>query len=362
MRACWIAGLALLGCQDRDKAEDTATSCEIVGPSLDRVDKATGYRSIERSVEAPWLEEARTIPVGVWYPTEETEGEAAVYIEVLKDEEALVDATFADPAPGCKMPLVVYSHGSQAWGGNASPLVRHLVAQGWVAAAPDHVGNTLFDNVDPRPVSFSLTRVADIQATIDLLEDLPAEDPLHGRVDTSRVLVLGHSFGGQTAWLFSGPTFDTDEIAARCDAGEPGCSEAERAAFETPVLDERVVGVLPMDGFAGSDLVAEDGWASATLPILYLSKAEDGDDEPITRAAEADVTWARFDGACHETFTVTAVNCPGFEKEEGLDVVATYLSAYAAQRVLGLVEEPYAGVLDGSTVVDARVTVTRTAE
>lgn len=352
--------MLLLACQGDPK--DSTASCDVADLQLDRLDVPAGYRTLEAPVQAAWLDEPRTVPVNLWYNTEATSGEEARYIETFDDEMSLVDPAFADPAPGCELPLVVYSHGSQGWGGNASPLLRHLVAQGWVAAAPDHVGNTLIDNEEPRPVSYSLTRAADVRATLDALEDLPSDDPLRGRVDTSRVLVLGHSFGGQTAWLLSGPSFDTARIAERCAESELGCTEAETAAFEAPIFDERIVGVLPMDGYADTDLVAADGWASASLPILYLSRAEADYELAFTTAAAADVTWAAFEGACHETFTSTPLPCDGFEKEEGLDVVAQYLSAFAAERVLGLEGEPYAGVLDGGTVVDERVTVQRTRE
>ncbi|MDP2316910.1 MAG: hypothetical protein Q8P41_28720 [Pseudomonadota bacterium] len=359
MTALRLAALLLAGCAPVAEPLDTAPTCTVTPPDVARVDVAAGYRTVDAPVDAPWLAEPRTVPVGLWYPTDETTGDAATYIGSFIDERSLVDAAFADT--GCRLPLVVYSHGSQGWGGNTSPLVRHLVAQGWVAAAPDHVGNTLFDNVEPRPVSYSRTRVADVVAAIDAIEALPTDDPLYDRVDTSRVLVLGHSFGGQTAWLLAGPTYDTETIAARCDAGAPGCTDAERAAYDAPSVDPRVVAVLPMDGAAGTDLVAPAGWETADRPILYLSKAEDGDDGPITNAAAADVTWARFDGGCHETFTSTALSCPGFEKEEGLDVVAAYLTAFAATQILSLDGAPYDGILDGSTVVDTRVTVRRTA-
>ena len=356
----------IAGCSaglDGDTADPVdSAACSATAPQLDRLDVPTGYRVVDAPVDAPWLPDPRTVPVNLWYPTDATTGDPAVYIDLWTDPQSLVDAPFADPSPGCKLPLVVYSHGSQAWGGNESPILRHLVAQGWVAAAPDHLDNTLADNVDPHPISYSMTRVADIRATIDALEALPDDDPLAGRIDTSRVLVLGHSYGGQTAWLLAGPTFDVATIESRCDADATGCTDAERAAFEGSPGDPRIVGVLPLDGFADESLVAPAGWAAAQPPILYLSKSQDGDDGPITTAAAADVTWARFEGACHETFTGSPVTCAEFDEEEGLDLVADFVTAFAAERVLGLTGAPYDGVLDGSTVLDERITVRRTRE
>lgn len=355
-----ILVFALLGCAGGKDAETGGpAACVVPEPSVERIDVATGYRTFEAPVDAPWAP-GRTVPVNVWYPTDATSGEGATYLEMWPDASSLVDAPL-DPAwDGCKHPLVVYSHGSQAWAGNGSSILRHLVAQGWVAAGPDHVGNTLVDNVEPRPVSYSRTRVADVVATIDAIAALPEGDPLHGRVDTSRVVVVGHSFGGQTAWLLAGPTFDTDAIAARCAESEVGCTAEELAAYDAPATDPRVAAVVPMDGTAGTDLVAEAGWATAALPIVYLSQA--GTDEAFVRASAADVTWAAFSGACHETFTDTALPCETFDKAEGLDATAAYLTATAAAYGMGSDAAVYAGILDGSTVVDERIAVRRTRE
>lgn len=356
--------LPLLCACAADKPDDAGETgdpvCAPALPDIHRVDQPSGYRSVLAPVEAPWLDQPRAVPVGLWYATDDPSGEAATYLDLLPDTDSWLDAGLADPAPGCALPLVVYSHGSQAWGGNNSVLFRHMVQQGWIVAAPDHLGNTLTDNEEPRPATFSRTRAADIVATLDAIEALPEGDPLHGRVDTSRVLVLGHSFGGETAWLMSGPTFDPDAIDARCAASELGCTEADRAAYDAPVADPRVVGVMPMDGFAGTDLVAAQGWETAGAPIFYMARSKDGDDEAITVAAAADVTWARFEGACHETFTSSPVFCDGFDRDEGHDIIAQYMASFAAVTVLGAEGEPYEGILDGSTTVDSRVTLRST--
>ncbi len=354
--------LFLLACDPSKTPDDSAApaDCTATVPQVQRLDVPTGYRTIDIPVDAPWLAEARTVPMGLWYNTEETEGDGAMFLGMFPDSNSLMDAPFADPKPGCKLPLIVYSHGSQAWGGSNSPLLRHLVSQGWVAAAPDHVGNTLADNVEPRPVSFSITRVADIRSTIDAIENLPESDPLYGRVDTSKVLLMGHSFGGQTSWLMAGPTLDAATMASRCEEGAPGCTQAELDAFELPMDDPRIVAVMPLDGFAGSDVVAPEGWATADRPILYLNKSSDGDDEAFVTAAGTNMIWARFEGACHETFNNSPVLCDGWDKAYGLDLTAAFMTSFASEQILGLVQDPYIGILDGTNSLDSRIRVQMT--
>jgi dienelactone hydrolase len=347
---------------DTDADTDVAVSCAPVMPSLEWDEKNTGFNQLELSYDVRWSGDTRTIPWDLWYPTDATTGVAAAYRDAFADPYAFVDAPFADPAPGCKLPLVVYSHGSQAWGGNTSPILRHLVAQGWVAAAPDHLGNTLDNNVEPRPITYSMTRVEDVRATIDAIEALPEDHPLHGRVDTSKVLVMGHSFGGQTSWLLAGPTLDTAAIVARCDA-DPTQPECEYAAdaYAGAVDDPRVAAVLPLDGTAGQDLVADAGWATATRPILMLSQSSSNpDDSAFTHAAlAAEVTWVQVAGSCHESFTSTALPCPGLDKTEGLQITGRFVTAFAATQILGLQDAHALGVLDGTQDVSEKLTILR---
>lgn len=339
---------------------DALVSCDAVMPSLEWDEKNTGFNQMELTYDVSWSGEARTIPWDLWYPTDAATGEAAAYRGAFVDPHAFVDASFADPAPGCKLPLVVYSHGSQAWGGNDSPILRHLVAQGWIAAAPDHIGNTLDGNLDPRPATFSMTRVEDIRATIDAIEALPADHPLHGRVDTSKVLVMGHSFGAQTAWLFSGPTFDTESIALRCDGDTttPECGYVADA-YAGSVDDPRVAAVLPLDGGAGTDLIADSGWSTATRPVLLLSQASSNpSDSNFSHAAlAADVTWVQVAGACHESFTSTAVPCPTLDKTEGLQITGRFVTAFAATQILGIQDSHALGVLDGTQDISEKLTI-----
>ncbi len=360
MRWFVLLGLGACGQPFADDPADTDDDTDVTAcpaPTLDvyAEDGPVAYESRSTSWTVPWTGEAREIPMGLWGPTSATEGTPAQYLGIFGDPSSFDGAAVDLPPEGCKFPLVVWSHGSQAWQGNATTILRRLVRQGWILAAPDHVGNTLADNLENKPKSFPLLRTGDVSAVIDAIEDLPTTHPLAGRINTTNVLVAGHSFGGQTASLHAGPAFDDAATDARC--GE-GCSEAERAAFDGPVDDPRVTAVAPLAGFAGDDMVAASGWAATTRPMLYVTGTADFDGTPaFTRAEGANIAWIELDGACHESFTDTPVACPGFDKAEAHDLVASYLLAFASTRVLGLDDPEATALLDGSTSSDERATL-----
>ncbi|MSP54807.1 MAG: hypothetical protein EXR69_04260 [Myxococcales bacterium] len=353
--------LLIVGCAGPDTGtQDSASSapfaCVPELPELDLADAVVGYRYEPHDYALPWDDSARTIGMNVWYPTEAPTAEGASYIGLWNDPDSRVDSPVAPSE--CTRPVVIYSHGSQAWGGSAHALMRQFVRNGWVAVAPDHTGNLLTDNLDPRPTIYPLVRATDIVESLEWVADLPASDPLSSRVDTSRVLVIGHSFGGQTSWLLSGVGFNADGVADLCTANP--CSPEEQAAFGTPAGDDRIVGVIPMAGSADAQLVDDSTWGAVHTPILYMTGSEDNDgSEPYARSAAADVRWAEIDGGCHESFTSTDLACDTLPKDEGTEIVAAYATAFGWATVLESDAAEIAGVLEGSVVVSERVSLSR---
>ena len=220
-----ILCVAAVACSDPSSSpeNDVAVTLDAAGPgsdvgALDLIDDSSGgqslswdpvnagpyqvgYRTLTFSYDAVGHDDPRPITLSLWYPTDDKTGQPASYLGLLDDELAFQDATLADSAYGDTYPLHVHSHGHQGFAGSTNFLMRHFASHGWVVAAPDHAGNTLIDNIEPRPPWMYAVRPSDISATLDHLENLPEGDPLKDKMGTERVVMSGHSFGGYTAFV-----------------------------------------------------------------------------------------------------------------------------------------------------------------
>ena len=110
-----------------------------------------GHRTAEVTYQSLSVGTERTIEYHIWYPTEAKEGEEVYYAEIFIDEEALGQAALAPPVSGDTYPLHVHSHGNLGYAGSSPHLMRHFATHGWVVVAPSHKGNTIIDNISPRP-------------------------------------------------------------------------------------------------------------------------------------------------------------------------------------------------------------------
>lgn len=180
----------------------------------------------------------RTLPVQLWYPAQagpdnqvesgakvsqlEPEGERRQLLERLLDDapegctsqrvQAVIDAPARPSAT--PYPLLVYSHHLEGMRYALFSLAEALAQHGFVVAAPDHVGRTLFDRKDDLQRAdllgtlwrFGLddlsVRADDMTGVLDVLLDSEAAtipEGLRGSLDDQRIGIFGHSMGSMTA-------------------------------------------------------------------------------------------------------------------------------------------------------------------
>ncbi len=144
------------------------------------------------------------------------------------------------------MPLVVFSHGSGSLNIQSTGVMEFLASHGFVVVAPNHTGNTIFDDPqDPFPVT-AVNRPLDVSLLIDHMLERSGdpEDPFHNRISPLAIGVVGHSFGGYTALAMA-------------------------AGFEDQVPpDPRVRAIVPTSAVTG--LHTDEELASITIPTMLI--------------------------------------------------------------------------------------------
>jgi predicted dienelactone hydrolase len=150
----------------------------------------------------------RALPTDIWYPVDpalaETAPPAAPYPLVpslgLDPTRAVQDVAVSTEGP---FPLVVFSHGSGAVRWHSAYFTELLASHGFVVASADHVGNTTFDNLLGTAVSIEQSAVDRPRDAIFVIDALlaganGAPTDLVAAIDSGRIGIGGHSFGGYT--------------------------------------------------------------------------------------------------------------------------------------------------------------------
>jgi len=159
----------------------------------------------------------------------------------LVETSAVRDAAEAEHDPN--RGLVLFSHGYRGVRYQSTFLTTWLASHGYVVAAPDHVGNTMFDG-----------SATDDEAVADRMRDMVfLSEAMEGQADfePGRVAWVGHSFGASTV-LMAG-AMDNSEMV--------GISLA-------PAFDDRMAGVYAPESYElRSALLVLGGNADNTCPI-----------------------------------------------------------------------------------------------
>ena len=338
---CACDGGETAAIRDTGLVDPLALAVDLPGPFN------AGFRVLEASYVAA-DGSTRVIPVNVWYPTEATEGDEVRYSGFFLDPLALGEAPAAAPVHPGGYPLHAHTHGHLGYGATSADLMRWFASHGWVAVAPDHVGNLLFDD-DPAPDIHAL-RARDIIASVDLVAGLDASDPLAATA-TDSYLLSGHSRGCTTSWALLGATFDP----ATADAWCAECTPEQIAQYsDGSLVDARVAAAIPMAGTLSTEFYGQTGHRAVDAPVLSMTGTNDGDGQYAQwdLIDEVPFWWLDIEGACHQTFALGT--CSTLPTDEGYWIVDTYALAFGRAQLLGDPDPTVQGLLDGSIALDPR--------
>ena len=212
-----------------------------------------------------------------------------------------------------RFPVIIFTHGNFGTGSLASPMAELLTKFGYIVVAPTHVGNSIYErfkldelldvkdledeyrNLIPdeyrAPWAEILAyRPQDVLQSLNMLDQLRSDHPLHGRADTSNVMVVGHSFGGYTALSAAGTTLDVQALIDGCfepglfdENGAPNfrrpwdCAHLHRWA---PILDAgfadrsgRIKAIVTQN--AGYGAFKPSSWDDIRVPVMIQASMED---------------------------------------------------------------------------------------
>ena len=348
--------LMVTGCPSSpDSAStDTATAVdwqawdiEVSGPF------SVGHITIEHTYVAFAGDEPRTIPIDIWYPTADSTGEDATYVYGV-DEEAFENATPAPAVHEHGYPIHMHSHGFQGWGATSAFLMRHFASHGWIAVAPNHVGNLLADHEDPLYTAHYIHKLRDLQESLDVLVQAEWPSALH----SDAVLLSGHSFGASySTWGGAGAHFDAVEETCNSNAMPAGgCTATELEAFTSGTLsDDRIAAIIPMAGTIRESFFGPTGYEAVAQPVLFLSGSEDGPDSAQNHwdtTPNANMLWVELAGGCHQTFALG--QCSTLDVPLGYTIVQSYALAFGRQHILA--DESHQDLLNATDVPWAEVT------
>lgn len=146
----------------------------------------------------------RMLGVEIWYPAQADSGQVTAYelIPGIRFESA--SAHENSPVLDGRHPLIIWSHGRTGTRHNYSLLCEALASRGYIIVSSDHPGDGLFDwllgtNVDD--VTNERQRQGDIRFCIDACvgQRTPLTQWLAQSIDTKKIAVGGHSYGGLSA-------------------------------------------------------------------------------------------------------------------------------------------------------------------
>lgn len=187
-------------------------------------------------------------------------------------------------------PVIVISHGLGSNRDTFAYLAKQLTSYGFVVAVPEHPGSNTEQlealisgraSEVTQPAEF-INRPQDIQFLLDELERLAKSDPTYlNRLNAQRVGVIGQSFGGYTALVLAGATFNLDQLIQDCIPDDTlnlslllQCRALELPPNLPELRDRRVKAIFAINPM-GSSLLGQSALAQLDMPVMIASSGAD---------------------------------------------------------------------------------------
>lgn len=178
------------------------------------------------------------------------------------------------PVTGSGLPVIVFAHGFGSSSDGYAPLANFWAANGFVVIQPTFLDSRTLNlsEHDPRKPLIWRYRIEDVKRILDHLDIIEDSLPgLKGRLDSSRIAAVGHSFGAQTTGMLLGvrkmDNIDEDLSDPRIKAGVLLCAGGRGGEDLSPFAAEH----LPY---------LNQSYAEMTTPTLVV--AGDHDYSPLT--------------------------------------------------------------------------------
>lgn len=329
----------LIGCGTPKPVEDAAVDYAAAGPW-------TPARTTSSLLAGD-----RALSVEAWYPADVDPGAATSILDLVVDPadrgsfEALLAAApagcparttravvGAPVASGGPWPLILMSHCHGCTRFSTVTVAEHLASHGFVVVAPDHAGNTLFDELAgtglPLDTDTLALRAADLRSALDaaLAGALPIDVP----VDPGRVGVLGHSFGAVTAGVLLQEGIGTAGMFIGAPPDNPLLAGVSMESLAAPLLFE----VLAEDHSVGAagNLLIEANYAAAPGPAWLVEVSDGGHWSPSDLVG---LTEGFMPGCGDDTRESDGAPFSYVPPAEGRALTASVAAAFFAQHLSG---------------------------
>lgn len=198
----------------------------------------------ENSVYAPHHE--KVMNYAVWYPVSEQEitqpfGGNAVFLPYQVAQNA--------PIKQGRYPLILVSHGLGGHYGAQGWLASALARSGAIVVAVNHPNSTVLD-FDMRAGLEHWTRTQDLKLVLDAILKDPDFSSL---IDSTRISVVGFSYGGWTALSMAGVRGNLAGYVNHCsEQATQHCNDIQRVGIDLNSLHEK-----HWDGYYGDARISQ---------------------------------------------------------------------------------------------------------